>query len=225
MFTFILQLIYPKQCCACQEALLFGEEFICISCLMALPRYDFRQEKSNYMIEKFESELSLEAILAFAWFVEKGSMQSIMHQIKYKGNVPLAQFMGKKFAKSVENELNNLELDGIVPIPLHPKRFKERGYNQSEEIAKGISKIINRPVLNDCLFRTKYSDSLVHLDRRDRFQQLKNSFEVIPQKIDNKRILLLDDTLTTGATCLAAGKLLEESGVSRLSVACLAVVR
>ena len=225
MFTFILQLIYPKQCCACKEALLFGEEFICVPCIIALPRYDFRQEKSNYLMEKFEGALQIRSIFAFAWFVEQGKMQSIMHQIKYKGNTPLAHYMGHKFAKSFESEFQMEQFNAIVPIPLHPKRKRERGYNQSEEIAIGMSNYLKIPILNNCLKRTKYGESLVNQTRMNRFEQLENSFEISNNDIKDKNILLLDDTLTTGATCIAAGKKILESGANRLSIASLAVVR
>lgn len=225
MFPFILQLIYPKQCCACKEALLFGEEFICLSCLFSLPRYDFRQEKSNYLIEKFENHLSVHSLYAFAWFVERGSMQSIMHQIKYKHNIALAHFMGEKFAHSLADQFHEEKFDAIVPVPLHPKRKRERGYNQSEEIAKGMAKYLDIPVWNTYLKRTKYGESLVNQNRESRFEQLNNSFEVTGNQMHNKHILLLDDTLTTGATCIAAGKKLLESGAGKLSMACLAVVR
>jgi ComF family protein len=225
MFTIILQLIYPKQCCACKEALLFGEEFICVPCTIALPRYDFREEKSNYLVEKFEGAVELQSFYAFAWFVEKGLMQSIMHQIKYKHNIPLAHFMGKKFAKSFSNELHSDQFDAIVPIPLHPKRKKERGYNQSEEIAKGISQVSNIPLLNNCLIRTKYGESLVQKNKESRFEVLNDSFSVVSDELKDKKVLLLDDTLTTGATCLAAGKKILENGAKQLSIASLAVVR
>ncbi len=225
MIPFILQLIYPKQCCACKEALLFGEEFICLTCLLALPRYDFRQEKSNYLAEKFNDQLPIHSLFAFAWFVERGSMQSIMHHIKYKHNIALAHFMGKKFAISLTEQLFEEKFDAIVPVPLHPKRKRERGYNQSEEIAKGMAKHLGIPVWNNCLKRVKHGESLVNQNRESRFEQLDDCFEVIGNAMQSKNILLLDDTLTTGATCIAAGKRILESGASKLSIACLAVVR
>ncbi len=225
MFTSILQLIYPKQCCACKEVLLFGEEFICVSCLLAIPRCNLPQEKSNYLLEKFEGKFSVETVLAFAWFVEQGRMQAIMHEIKYKGNIQFGQFMGRKFAKAFQDELSQLRIDMVVPVPLHPKRKRQRGYNQSEEIAKGLTNYLNIPLVNDLLIRTKYAASLVDLDRESRFEQLQNSFEVISKDLCGKNILLLDDTLTTGATCIAAGKKLKDAGASRISIACLAVVR
>lgn len=225
MFPFILQLIYPKQCCACKEALVFGEEFICLSCLIALPRYDFRQEKSNYLVEKFNDHLPIHSLFAFAWFVEGGSVQAIMHQIKYKHNIALAHEMGKKFAHSIAELCLEAKIDAIVPVPLHLKRKRERGYNQSEEIAKGMATYLNLPVWSNYLKRTKYGESLVNQNRESRFEQLNNSFEVAGTHFQSKHILLLDDTLTTGATCMAAGKKLLESGASKLSIACLAVVR
>lgn len=225
MFTFILQLIYPKQCCACKEALLFGEEFICIACLIAIPRYDFRQEKSNYLVEKFEDLPNLGQIYAFAWFTEQGKMQALMHQIKYKGNVPLAHYMGKKFTRAFEKEFNEANFDVIVPIPLHPKRKRERGYNQSEEIAKGMSFLLNIPIFSEGLIRSKYGDSLVNQNKINRFLQLEDSFGVLGAQFRDKHVLLVDDTLTTGATCRAAAKKILESGARKISIASLAVVR
>ncbi|RVU23358.1 ComF family protein [Sandaracinomonas limnophila] len=225
MFTFILQLIYPKQCCACQQTLLLPQEFICLDCQYALPRYDFRAEKSNYLLEKFDGELPISSFFTYAWFSAGGHMQHIMHQIKYKGNVKLAQKMGVLLGKAYADEWSNLGINGIVPIPLHPKRFKARGYNQAAEIAKGVSNYLNVPLLEHALIRTKHGESLVSQNRQSRFEQLNNCFELGSENVMGKRIVLLDDTLTTGATCIAAGKELWKGGILDLSLASLAVVR
>lgn len=126
MFPFIFQLIYPKQCCACHEALIFGEEFICLPCLNALPTSHFRQEKSNYLLDLFEGELSIQETFAFAWFSKGSKMQEIMHQIKYKGNKGLARYMGKLLAKAQQHRLLHSKIQALVPVPLHPKRLKKK---------------------------------------------------------------------------------------------------
>ncbi len=225
MFPFIFQLIYPKQCCACHEALIFGEEFICLPCLNALPTSHFRQEKSNYLLDLFEGELSIQETFAFAWFSKGSKMQEIMHQIKYKGNKGLARYMGKLLAKAQQHRLLHSKIQALVPVPLHPKRLKKRGYNQAEEIAKGMAQILQIPVIGQSLVRVKFADSLVTQGRQSRYNELENSFELRNEQCRGKHVLLLDDTLTTGATCISAGKVLLKGGVASLSIACMAVVR
>ena len=225
MFTFILQLIYPKQCCACQQTLLLPKEFICLECQYALPKYDFRAEKSNYLLEKFEGELTISAFFTYAWFSEGGRMQRLMHQIKYKDHVKLAQYMGLQLGKIYADEWLKIGIEGIVPVPLHPKRFRARGYNQAAEIAKGLSNYLKVPLFEHALVRTKHGESLVSQNRMSRFEQLNDCFALGTQEIMGKNILLLDDTLTTGATCIAAGKELWKGGIRDLSLASLAVVR
>lgn len=225
MFPFIFQLIYPKQCCACHEALISGEEFICLHCMNALPTYQFRQEKCNYFHQIFDGEIPVSKFFALAWFSEKGLMQQIMHQIKYKSNRPLAQFMGKLLAKAHLNSLLQQNFDAIIPIPLHPKRFKQRGYNQAEQIAIGISQVLGVEVITSSLIRVKYGESLVSQNRLNRFVQLENTFALENNFCEGKNILLFDDTLTTGATLISAGKVLKQGGAKSLSIGCLAVVR
>lgn len=225
-FDSILQLIYVPKCLTCHESLFLGEKFICTSCRYSLPKLGFRQFDQLWIKEKFYGHIPYDQIYAFLGFYSGGIVQKIMHEIKYRGKKELANEMGRWMAiELLENEIN-LEADLIIPIPLAKSRKRERGYNQAEEIAKGISEILFIPLELQALIRKEGSKSLVKLNKQERKEELKEVFKIKdPEKINGKRIILLDDTLTTGATLISASEVLWENNIDSLKILCLAAVK
>lgn len=168
--------------------------------------------------------VNVENIYSFLFYRKGNSVQSILHQIKYKGGKELASFLGSYYGKQLIDHQNLEDIDFLIPIPLHKKKEKKRGYNQSEWLVKGFSEAINKPYLNTVLIRKEFTETQTKKGRFNRWENVKDVFEVIqPEQIKNKHILICDDVLTTGATLEAAiVKLKEVEGV-RVSVITLAV--
>lgn len=225
-FESILQLIYVPKCLTCQEGLFYGEKFICTSCRYSLPKIGFRQSDQAILREKFYGHIPFDQIHVFLQFFAGGAVQKIMHAIKYQGNRVLGEEMGRWMAiYLLENEIN-LMADLIIPIPLAPSRRRERGYNQAEAIARGISSILTIPLETQVLCRKEGAKSLVKLNKRDRKEELKEVFYLKNQdKIVGKKILLVDDTLTTGATLISASEVLWEQEIQGLTLICLSAVK
>ena len=226
MFKPFLQLLYPKLCFACQEPLFSSEEFICTTCRIELPRIVFTQNTPDWVRAKFDGLIEFSAAHAFFQFMPGGRVQQLMHQIKYKGASELGVFLGAWAGDSLKKSHYCSEINGIVAIPLHPKRLKERGYNQAAVIALGVAKSLNLPLMDNILVRTTQSHSLIGLNRAARYDELENVFEVIdPEKIRGSHVLIIDDTLTTGATFLAAAQKIRAAGATKVSFFALAALK
>ena len=149
--------------------------------------------------------------------------QKILHSLKYKGQKEIGAVLGEYLGGQLITEERYRGVQCILPIPLHPKKQRKRGYNQSEWIAMGLSKGMGIPYLTDVLVRTQFTDTQTKKSRFARWQNVKEVFAVQnPEKISYTHVLVCDDVLTTGATMEAAiRKLLEVEGV-KVSVATLA---
>lgn len=217
-----LQLLYPKCCFACDQVLIRSENWICTRCRFELPSPGLFLEQPNWISHKLDGLIEYNRVHAYFLFSEGGKVQHILHQIKYKGQEKLGEYLGVCIGKSFTLK----DYDVIIPMPLHPSRLKERGYNQAACIVKGMASESGIPFSETHLWRTKQGVSLIGLNRAERYASLEEVFEIKrPEELDGKRILLVDDTLTTGATFLAAGAKIKAASTGKLSFLALAALK
>jgi predicted amidophosphoribosyltransferase len=222
MITSFLQLLYPKCCFACDQVLIRSEIMLCTSCRFELPKPGLFLEQPNWISHKLDGLIEYDRVHAYFVFSEGGKVQHILHQIKYKGQEKLGEYLGACIGRSFTAQ----EYDVIIPMPLHPSRLKERGYNQAACIAKGIARESGIPYVVDNLVRNKQVSSLIGLNRAERYATLEEVFEVLkPEVLYGLRILLVDDTMTTGATFLAAGAKIKAASTGKLSFLALAALK
>lgn len=222
MINAFLQLLYPKCCFACDQVLIRSENWICTRCRFELPSPGLFLEQPNWISHKLDGLIEYDRVHAYFVFSEGGKVQHLLHQIKYKGQEGLGEYLGSCVGRSFSTK----EYDLIIPMPLHPSRLKERGYNQAACVAKGISRASGIPISEGHLLRTKQVTSLIGLNRAERYQTLEEVFEVFrPNELDGLRILMVDDTLTTGATFLAAGAKIKAASTGKLSFLALAALK
>lgn len=156
------------------------------------------------------------------YFHPKNRVQKLLHKLKYKGVKELGVLMGKKYGLMLKNAQPYDSIDYIIPVPLHPDKFKSRGYNQSEEFAKGLSLSMNIPQLNDQLFRKIASSTQTKKTKIERWENVKDIFEIKDSSLlEGKHILLVDDVITTGSTLEACARVLLEVKGIELSVAAI----
>lgn len=226
MFKRILQLLYPKRCGACDLPLLESENFLCTACRIELPKPGLFLKQPNWLSAKFDGLFPFTDVHAFFLFSPGSKVQHLMHQIKYKGQHELGRFVGSWCGKHLQQNIRMIAYDLIIPIPLFPKKHLERGYNQAACIAQGISEKTKIPWNEALLKRTGQSQSLVGQNRVSRYETLSNVFDVVdPVPIEGKHILLVDDTLTTGATFLAAAEKIKAAGALEISFLALAALK
>jgi ComF family protein len=195
---------------------------LCTTCRFELPKPGLFLEQPNWISHKLDGLIEYDRVHAYFLFSEGGKVQHILHQIKYKGQQKLGEYLGACIGRSFSLQ----DYDAIIPMPLHPSRRRERGYNQAACIAKGIARESGIPVLEDNLVRNKQVSSLIGLNRAERYATLEEAFEVLkPEELNGLRILLVDDTMTTGATFLAAGAKIKAASTGKLSFLALAALK
>jgi ComF family protein len=222
IITDLLDLLLPRNCCGCKTVLAISEEHLCTKCLINLPRTGFYKEPDNPTAQTFWGRVNIINATSFLHFNKKGTVQHIMHQIKYKDNLELAIFMGTHAGHELKST-PFAEIDVIIPVPLHKSRFTKRGYNQSERIARGIAEVLDKPIDNQSIIRAKSSESQVTKKRYQRWENVEGIFKVVePQNLANRHILLIDDILTTGATVEACAQEILKIEGSKVSIFTLA---
>ncbi len=221
-----LDLLMPETCCCCHRALRRWEKEICNYCLTEMPLTYFEEDKDNLVAQVFWGRVYLEQAVSWFYFHKGSRYQSAIHQLKYQGRQNIGVCLGEEFGHQLSRSNGFDKPDVLIPVPLHPKKQKKRGYNQSERIASGISLALNIPVFNDVLLKSGNTSTQTNLSRFDRYLNVADSFELQKVKlIENKHVFLIDDVLTTGATLEScASSLLHIEGV-KVSVGTLAWAR
>ncbi|UXP33431.1 phosphoribosyltransferase family protein [Reichenbachiella agarivorans] len=177
----------------------------------------------NPMLDQLSGVVPMEAAYAFLKYTKKGMAQRLVHQLKYGGSKKVGVILGRWFAKDIQQKVLEQGFDCIMPVPIHRSRLMKRGYNQSLEIAIGMSEVLGIPVETNAIKRVHMTQSQAKKMRLDRLTNFHVEYVVWDvSKIDGRKILLIDDVITTGATITSVCSLLTDYGVKSLSVGCLA---
>jgi ComF family protein len=223
LFTDFISLIYPRYCLACRDGLVKGEEIVCTRCILELPRTGYHLEQENPVYKRLFGRLPIKYGVAFLIFQKGGHVQQLLHEFKYNNHPEIGRVIGRVYGDELQKCGFSDEFDNILPIPLHPVKQRRRGYNQSEEFAKGLSESLKVPVLPDQVKRITVTETQTRKSKLRRWENVREVFSIdAKEAIHNKRILLVDDVITTGATLEACGQILLDAGCSQLSVAGMA---
>lgn len=218
-----LSLFYPNLCLACRKQAV-DEAIICSRCELELPETNFHNIPDNALEERFWGRIQLENAAAKYFFSKTNVTQELIYQLKYASKPQVGEILGEWYGQDLANTRFS-KIDCIVPIPLHPKRHYQRGYNQSLKIANGLAKTMNKPILTGAVQRIVNTTTQTKTKSKiDRFENVKNAFHIAQRELlKDKHILLVDDVITTGATVEAcATQLLEVENV-KISVVALGI--
>ena len=213
-------LLFPDLCCGCGAYLYQGETQLCTNCIYKLPYTDHHLHLENSAARQLWGRLPCNAVMSLFYFKKGARAQNVIHNLKYKGRRHLGTKLGSMIAERLLISPAYAEIDLIIPVPLHPSRERERGYNQSLCIAKGISAAMHIPVNSVSLLRKKATGSQTKKSRYNRFENMQLVFSIAdPAAHQDRHILLVDDVITTGATLEACGIALFAAGIKKLSIA------
>jgi len=219
----LTHLFFPHVCQGCGSDLLDKNQLVCLHCYNQLPATQFHLHQANPVEKIFWGRISVEAAASLLYFTKGSVLQQLLHQLKYKGNQEIGRFLGNEMGKQFIQSDRFAAIDGLVPLPLFGSREKKRGYNQAKIIADGFSSATGIPVWNEVIRRTRSTETQTHKSRLARWMNMEGRFELVnPAQISFKKILLIDDVLTTGATLESCGhELLRAEGCS-LSIGTIA---
>ncbi len=215
----LLNLVLPLTCAVCGRALVKGEQTVCTSCIPQFPETGFQAcLNDNLLINRWPENPKPTGVFALWNFTPYGPVQSLLHSLKYQNRPDAGIWAGKVLGSVLAEELPHFKCDAIGFVPLHPKRLKERGYNQAEKIADGMSQILGIPTMPDLLQRSRYTETQTRKDRENRLKNMKEAMAINPNLPLPQSVLLVDDVITTGATLSACHSALSKAGVEKVFV-------
>lgn len=222
----IAAIVFPKLCLGCHAHLLVEEDLICVKCRHQLPYTNFNFSAKNAIHNVLKGRATIELGAALLWYEKGGTVQTLLHQLKYKKQEDLGLVFGEILGSKLATHTKYQDIDVVIPVPLHPKRLQERGYNQVTKFGQCLAKHIGAKYNAAVLQKKKHTKTQTDKSRVSRWQSLVDSFHISDTSaLENTHILLVDDVITTGATLEACILTLATIPNITISVACMSIVR
>lgn len=223
LFRDIANLFFPELCNCCENVLTSKEQIVCSHCLFELPKTNYTSIENNPVKKIFYGRLNIVNATALLKYSKKGLVQKLIHNLKYYGHQEIGIFLGNMLANELIKSSGFKSVDTIIPVPLHKKSLKKRGYNQLTTFGIELSKKLNL-TYNDTVLKSKSkSNTQSKKMRLDRWQNVDNQFFILDfSTLENKHILLIDDVITTGATMEACCNELFKIKNIKISIAVMA---
>ena len=223
----IERLLFPRFCKVCGNKLNQSEEYICTSCLRRLPKTHYDPLALNPVMQHFVGIPAVQHATSWFYYSHGNAYSNLITQSKYNDRPEIGRYLGRLAAKELAGSSFLEKIDCLLPVPLSRQRMRKRGYNQSEWIARGISKVTGVPVSKGDLIRHKHNETQTHLHHDDRWENVQGIFTVShPEHLAGRHVLLIDDVITTGATLIACADILSLASPDiRISIFTLACAR
>ena len=223
LFKSIFDIFYPNLCVNCQKQLHSNETVLCSFCINEIPLIEIDNYENNQITKMFYGKVSISKGYSLLYYHKTGITKQLINTLKYKNREDIGEFLGHWIGVILKEKKVFDDIDIIIPVPLHKKRIKQRGYNQITEFTKTLSSILEKPYESNILTRLKFTRTQTQKTRFDRFLNMQNTFELTDYSLlENKHILLVDDVLTTGATLHACCTELQKTKNINISIATIA---
>ena len=224
MLESVINLFFPKACYGCNYLLADNELYVCTDCRHKLPVTNFHFDNDDTVKRVFYGRVPIEHATSLLRFEKKGLTQALLHNLKYKGFEEIGLFLGDWLGSELNTIVAYSHVDVVIPVPLHKKKLRKRGYNQVALFAQQLSKHLNADYVDDVLIKTSNISSQVNKNRISRWFSNAEIFKAInTEKIKNKHVLLVDDIITTGATMEACANMLQNTTNVKISIATMAI--
>ena len=223
MIKSLINLLYPKTCLGCSSTLLSGEEIVCTSCRHDMPFTHHHLLHHNETFNKFYGRLPLEHASSLLYFHRKGIAQQLIHNLKYRGHQEVGRLMGEWYVPDLQKMEALHSVTDIIPVPLHKKRLRERGYNQVALFGKALAQGLCKNYNDQLLLKASHTKTQTKKGLAARGEITKSAFETQYSETDHgKHFLLIDDVITTGGTLEACGRALLKIPDTRVSIVTIA---
>jgi ComF family protein len=219
----LLHLFFPRLCLLCKSPLIEAEEQICLECFCDLPYVSFHPQAGNPVSMLFAGKIPFVSATAFLQYGKGGKVQRLAHAFKYHGNKKLACQLGRQAGIFLQSEITRPPVDYLIPVPLHPKRERKRGYNQSEWICRGLASVLPVPIHSTAIQRRVQTRTQTRKTLHERWLNMQNVFVLNEaEALRGRHVLLVDDVCTSGSTLLACAETLLAVPGIRISILALA---
>jgi ComF family protein len=223
MLNDFISLIFPQICVSCGKSLYKSEHSICTYCCYQLPKTNFHTDNENPIAKIFWGRINIHSASAYYSFGKGGKVQHLIHQLKYRGQKNIGHTIGKFYGYDLRKAESFKTVETIIPVPLHPRRQKKRGYNQSEFFAAGLAQTMKADTNFTALNRAYHSETQTRKSRFSRWENVETIFQINdPASLKGRHILLVDDVITTGATLEACAQALLQIPDVKISIATIA---
>lgn len=220
--------IYPPICFVCERQLETGDERVCDDCLSSLSPFHPDEPVWHEMKNRFSEPGFVSDFLSCYYFEKEGPLQSMIHGLKYNGLTSMGVLLGRDVGRLIATNSTFAQAEGLVPVPLHPLKQRERGYNQAVYVCRGISEMTAIPVHPSLLRRSRYTETQTKLGLEERKLNVEEAFEIDPRhlsKVNKKTIIVVDDVITTGSTIAECARVLLVAGAKQVLAVSVAVAR
>jgi len=224
VFNYLINLFFPKVCAGCRALLIANETVLCTHCRHEMPLTQYHLNSKNEAVKKFYGKIDIEHASALLYFNKKGIVQELIHNLKYRGYEEIGTVLGNWYVEDLK-ELNlDKPFDIVIPVPLHKRKLKERGYNQVTTFGKALAEGLKIEFNDSILYRKRYSKTQSKKNLLGRSDNIENLFDVISvEENQHKHFLIVDDVLTTGATLEACSRALQKIPGAKISIVCMAM--
>ncbi len=221
MFSDLIKIGFPKNCISCNNSLVKNETYLCGNCFFYIPKGELTMSSDGEIGNLFNHFDCFVGGSHLFDFDKEGKTQQILHELKYNSNINFGEYLGKLMGSEFKDLLKDIEY--LIPVPLHPKKEHQRGFNQSLLLCKGLNSVLKTPISTKNLIRTRYTETQTKKNKSQRIENIKNAFEIKkPEEFIGKSVLLIDDVITTGSTLSECMAVLYEIEGIKISVLLLA---
>lgn len=218
-------LLLPIACFGCNALLNRGEKHICTVCRHQLPLTEYNFNEENPVDRIFYGRINIKKANSFLFFTDLGIVKNLIHHLKYKNQEQIGFFLGDWFGAMLKEQGGLPNLDYVIPVPLHKKKLKKRGYNQTALFAQRLAFYLDSSYNDTLLIKTANTKTQTKKSRLGRWQDNRSLYEVTNDKtLENKKILLVDDVITTGATMELCASVIKKIPGTIVFIASMAVV-
>lgn len=215
----MLDIVFPRYCAVCGKMLATGERHVCTTCFVGLPFTRFRGAPGNVVERLFWGRIPIERANALLRYRIDSASRHIFFKFKYHDRPDVGHFFGRVMARDLCSTGFFDGIDVIVPLPLHPHKERNRGYNQSEALARGVAAITGLSVLTGAVARIIDTPTQTHLTPDERRRNVHGAFRLVrPEAVTGRHVLLVDDVLTTNATLMACAEAMLAADGVRFSI-------